>query len=112
MYLLEIDNKPPNLKMLRKIFTVPNAIRNVNPSARITNVVERVEKKVNGTFFEKWFLYWKNLYLDYRAAAVDAAKESKEKPFKTVTILSSLAFAYYCNRNNPDEVSFKDTYLR
>lgn len=96
-------------------------VKNVNSkalqqgtSARTTveNAFVKVENKVQGTIFEKWLLFWKTVFKDYRDVSVDVYKDVKTKPLKAVLIASTLSGLYYCGKNNPDETSFRDAFLK
>ncbi|XP_026671440.1 mitochondrial import inner membrane translocase subunit Tim29 isoform X2 [Ceratina calcarata] len=56
--------------------------------------------------------YWRNLFKDYKEAALDAAKDCKEHPLKASTYISILAAGVYLNRCNPTESSFKEELLQ
>ncbi|XP_044009779.1 mitochondrial import inner membrane translocase subunit Tim29 [Aphidius gifuensis] len=68
-------------------------------------------KKSEGTIFKRWGMYWKNLYKDYKEAAVDVVTECKERPIKSTIYGLGLAGGYYCIKNNPDERSYREDLL-
>lgn len=61
---------------------------------------------------EKWATYWKNLYADYRAVAIDVVEDARQRPLKAVFMVSAAAAVTCCAISNPDEKSFKDQILR
>lgn len=103
--------------MLRLSITSQNVLKrmqNVNSQAlQISkNVSIRFHEKIKGTFVENWVKYWKNVFIDYKAVAVDVKEDIKEKPVKAICIFSFLGALVYCAKNNPDEVNFREACLR
>ncbi|XP_006612790.1 mitochondrial import inner membrane translocase subunit Tim29 [Apis dorsata] len=72
----------------------------------------KIPEKLKGTFLERWGLYWKNLYIDYKESALGAAKDCKEHPIRTSIYFSLLASCVYLYRHNPDECTFKENLLQ
>lgn len=84
------------------------------PAAVIT---ETLTKKVGGlegimlvqskqTFKEKWNIFWRNLYVDYKDVAVETWNGSKAKPKKATFYLSLTGGIFYLWFTNPTEYSY------
>lgn len=65
-----------------------------------------VPERLKGTIAEKWLLYWKNLYKDYRDVFIDVGKQTKDHPIRSTFYISSAAAAYYAFKRNPSETDF------
>ncbi|XP_076756409.1 mitochondrial import inner membrane translocase subunit Tim29 [Xylocopa sonorina] len=100
-------------------FLVP--FRKYKVSLKLTNSVNdaisqtksgEVAKKAKESFLERWAVYWKNLYADYKEVAVDTAKDCKEHPVRTSIYASLLASCVYLSRHNPSECTFKDHLMQ
>lgn len=72
----------------------------------------KFNRKIKGTFVEKWVKYWKQLARDYADVAISVKQESKEKPIKTACYVTGLGMLYYCNTHNPTLQSFRSKYLQ
>ncbi|XP_023022685.2 mitochondrial import inner membrane translocase subunit Tim29 [Leptinotarsa decemlineata] len=69
-------------------------------------------KKIKGTFFEKWIKYWKQLANDYTEVAINLKTEMRQKPIKSVTYITGLGLMGYCMSHNPDLQSFRAKYVQ
>ncbi|KAF2880487.1 hypothetical protein ILUMI_25694 [Ignelater luminosus] len=102
--------------MLRLSATKQNVVKriqDINNQALQTskNVSARFQEKIKGTFMENWVKYWKNVFIDYKAVAVDVKEDMSNKPVKAICIFSFLGSLAYFAKNNPDEVNFRDACL-
>ncbi len=91
-----------------------------SPAAIIT---ETLTKKVGGlegillaqsrvTLKEKWNIFWKNLYVDYKDVAVETWNGSKAKPMKASFYLSLTGGIFYLWCTNPTEHSYMGELTR
>lgn len=73
---------------------------------------EALEKRVAGTFAEKWLRFWMNLARDYRDVSLDLVKEIRAKPSKAIIIGTSGWLATAFALHNPNATHFRDTFLQ
>lgn len=62
-----------------------------------------VPERFKGTVVEKWLLYWKGLYIDYRDVFINVGKQMKEKPVRASLYSTLGASAVYSFKHNPSE---------
>lgn len=65
-------------------------------------------EKFKSTIVEKWALYWKNLFIDYRQMLQDLRSDIQEEPLKALKWTTGLATTYALAKNNPNELDFKN----
>lgn len=63
-------------------------------------------ERLRGTLVEKWADYWKNLSIDYAEVCKDTVKICREKPTRTLFLVSVAGVASYLASTNPDQVNF------
>lgn len=78
---------------------------------RLNSLNTKFDRKIKGTFLEKWVKYWKQLARDYTDVAISVKQEAKAKPFKAASYAAGIGFLYYCNTHNPNLQSFRVKYL-
>lgn len=83
-----------------------------NPKVKLLAVSNQFTEKIKGTIVEKWVRYWKQLFLDYKDAAIDLRKDCRERPLKTVGYVSLITAMFICAKTNPDETSYRDSILQ
>ncbi|KAK4871945.1 hypothetical protein RN001_016069 [Aquatica leii] len=101
---------------MSKIIVLQNVVRNIKELntrslENTKNALVRLEVKSKGTRFENLVKYWKTLYMDYKDVAVDIVKESRERPLKTVSILTILSSVFYCAKHNPSLISYRENII-
>lgn len=79
---------------------------------RFTLIQTKFNRKIKGTFVEKWVKYWQQLAKDYTDVALSVKKEAREKPIKAACYVSGLGFLYYSNNHNPNLQSFRAKYIQ
>lgn len=102
---------PRHLLQLRSKLSfsqINNSVSNV--FTKISNF--ETPEKLKGTFLERWGLYWKNLYIDYKDVTIDVIKTCKEQPLRASVYTSLLGSSYYLCKHNPDEASFRERLLQ
>ncbi|ODN05698.1 hypothetical protein Ocin01_01005 [Orchesella cincta] len=84
------------------------------PNSPAAVIVEALTKKVGDGIFtppkltlkQKFRLFWKNLYVDYKEVAVDTLKEAQAKPVKASFYLSIAGGVLYMHFTNPKEYQY------
>lgn len=94
-----------------------NVINSIKQSKQLvsenySNIILKLNKRIEGTVVENWAKYWKTVYKDYKDVALDLKNDIKSKPVKSVLIFSGLGFTTFCAKHNPDARHFKDTFIR
>ncbi|CAG9859019.1 unnamed protein product [Phyllotreta striolata] len=72
---------------------------------------QRFNRKIKGTFMEKWVIYWKQLARDYSDVAVNLKTEMQRKPLKSAVYITGLSTVCYCIGHNPDMRTFRAKYV-
>ncbi|XP_063971972.1 mitochondrial import inner membrane translocase subunit Tim29 [Diachasmimorpha longicaudata] len=100
------------MSVLRTSLAGRNKLRSFGTA--VVDSVKNVEKseKAKTTIIERWKLYWKNLYLDYKDVGVDVVKECRNRPVKAGAYFSVLAGCYYLSKTNPDLCTFREELLK
>lgn len=79
------------------------------------NIVQKINfklpKKFEGTIVERSVTFWKNLYVDYKEAALEVTTFVQNKPKKAIFYISGFGFLSYCVKYNPDELSYRDDLI-
>ncbi|KAJ8962157.1 hypothetical protein NQ318_018114 [Aromia moschata] len=76
------------------------------------NVNIKFNKKIKGTIFERWVLYWKQIGRDYTDVTISLKHEMKNKPLKTAVYLSGIGILSYCATHNPNLQNFRAKYVQ
>ncbi|CAL8110630.1 unnamed protein product [Orchesella dallaii] len=86
------------------------------PNSTAAVITEALTKKVGGagavftepklTLKEKFKLFWKNLYVDYKEVAVDTYKDAQAKPIKATFYLSMAGGIIYMQFTNPKQFQY------
>lgn len=71
---------------------------------RFTNF--EIPERFKGTLVEKWMLYWKGLFNDYRDVFLNVGKQIKEKPIRASIYGALGGSAVYSFKHNPSETDF------
>ncbi|XP_011307060.1 uncharacterized protein C19orf52 [Fopius arisanus] len=100
------------MSVLRTSFLIRNKLRFFGTAVAETVKSSETSEKTKTTILERWKLYWKNLYLDYKDVAVDIVKECRTRPLKAGVYFSGIASCYYLSRTNPDLLTFREELLR
>ncbi|XP_019881287.2 mitochondrial import inner membrane translocase subunit Tim29 [Aethina tumida] len=80
-------------------------------SEQLKSIVEKGERKIKGTFLEKWVKYWKLLYKDYTEVALSVKQDLRERPIKSAFTIAGLSAVGLMICKNPDMQSFRAKYL-
>lgn len=64
--------------------------------------------RLKGGRIEKYTNYWKGVMTDYSVAMKELGQSCREKPMKTAMVGTTILSAWYANRHNPDEESFRN----
>ena len=67
-------------------------------------------ERLRGGRVEKWADFWKNVLRDYGEAVVEVRDGSVKRPLRAACIAGALGGAWYLNKQNPDERSFRDSF--
>lgn len=102
------------LRLQNKTQSLLKHLQNIRGKFQETsgNAWNNIDAKVKGTFMENWLKYWKTIFTDYKEVAVDIRKDIKEKPIKALLLATGFTGICYCIKHNPDEINFRDCYLR
>jgi len=71
----------------------------------------KLPDKFKGTIIERWGHYWKQLITDYQEVFVGVGETIKTKPLKSIVYIYLGGVGYYCCKNNPNEVAFKEQLI-
>ncbi|CAL7941807.1 unnamed protein product [Xylocopa violacea] len=103
---------------MSNLFLVP--FRKYKVSLKLANSVNdaisqtksaEVSEKVKSSVIERWTVYWKNIYADYKEVALNTAKDCKEHPVRTSIYATFLASCVYLSKHNPNECTYKDQLM-
>lgn len=69
-------------------------------------------ERFKGTIIERFAVYWKNMFIDYRQMLQDLRTDMQEDPVKAFKWTTGIITAVLLARNNPTELDFKDSLKR
>jgi hypothetical protein len=92
--------------------TIP-FIKNAPPkSASVILEKLTMPEKLKGGWIERLVNFWKNVAIDYKEATKDLIESSQKRPLKAFIIASIASGSFYLNKTRPNNVHFRDSYLR
>ncbi|PZC84031.1 mitochondrial import inner membrane translocase subunit Tim29 [Helicoverpa armigera] len=91
--------------MIKSLTKAPNIISNLKNKIKFP-------EKLQGKILNKWAVYWKNIFGDYRQMLVDLRTDIQDEPLRAMKWTVGLGTLYVLSMRNPSELDFKDHLKR